>query len=53
MLGGMAISWPLAARAQKAISVVGYLGAGPSGPDVAAFREGLSETGYVDGKRGD
>ena len=53
MLSGMAISWPLAARAQKAISVVGYLGAGspgPSGPDVAAFREGLSETGYVDGQ---
>jgi len=53
MLSGMAISWPLAARAQKAIPVVGYLGAGspgPSGPDVAAFREGLSETGYVDGQ---
>jgi ABC-type uncharacterized transport system substrate-binding protein len=45
--------WPSAARAQKATPVIGYLGAGASGPfapRVAAFRQGLSETGYVEGQ---
>jgi putative ABC transport system substrate-binding protein len=39
--------------AQKAMPVVGYLGSpspGPSAPFVAAFREGLNKTGYVDGE---
>jgi putative tryptophan/tyrosine transport system substrate-binding protein len=43
-----------ASRAQqKAVPVIGFLGSaspGPSEPNVAAFRQGLSETGYVDGQ---
>jgi len=45
---------PLAARAQApALPVIGYLSngsPGPSAPTVAAFRRGLGEAGYVDGK---
>ena len=46
--------WPFAAHTQqKATPVLGYLGAGTPGAFaqfVAAFREGLSETGYVEGQ---
>src|SRR5947207_7944114 len=51
LLGGAAISWPRALRAQqKAMPVIGYLGTtfpGPASSTLAAFRQGLSETGYV------
>src|SRR6266403_2165668 len=46
--------WPFAARAQqKAIPVVGYLATGSPGPSAtyrAVFRQGLSETGYIEGQ---
>jgi hypothetical protein len=45
---------PRALRAQqKAMPVVGYLSEGAPGPPalaVAAFRQGLTETGYVEGQ---
>ena len=47
-------AWPLAARAQQpAMPVVGYLGTGTPGSGangLAAFRKGLSETGFVEGR---
>jgi len=53
-VGGAALAWPRAGRAQqKAMPVIGYLSGtspGPYATYVAAFRQGLSETDYVDGK---
>jgi putative ABC transport system substrate-binding protein len=53
LLGGAAAAWPLAARAQQPTPIVGLIN-GRSAQDavrnVAAFRKGLDETGYVEGQ---
>ena len=54
LLGGAATAWPLAARAQQTVTpVVAFIRDGSADAStryVAAFRKGLSETGYVEGQ---
>jgi len=52
-LGGAVAGWPLPARAQEPMPVIGYLNSGAARPMaslVTALHDGLRQAGYVEGR---
>ena len=53
VLGGVAAAWPVVARGQQSVPIVGLLRSTPAAPFagvVSALKEGLAETGFVEGR---
>jgi putative ABC transport system substrate-binding protein len=52
LLGGAAVAWPRAARAQQGMPVIGFLStrARVEPPLLAAFRQGLKEASHVEAR---
>jgi putative ABC transport system substrate-binding protein len=49
LVGGAAATWPIAVQAQQPLPVVGLLRNTEAAEWIAAFRRGLSDSGYIDG----
>jgi putative ABC transport system substrate-binding protein len=49
LVGGVAATWPIAVQAQQPLPVVGLLRNTEAAEWIAAFRRGLSDSGYIDG----
>ena len=52
IIGGAAVAWPLAARAQQpAMPVIGYVSSASADASyMTAFRQGLADLGYTEGR---
>jgi putative ABC transport system substrate-binding protein len=53
LIAGAAAAWPVAARAQRPVPVIGYLSVGSPETDdfrLTAFRQGLNQIGYIEGQ---
>ena len=50
LLGGAAVAWPLAARAQQPVSKIPRVGIIDPAAQWDPFRQGLRELGYIEGR---
>jgi len=53
LIGGAAAAWPLSARAEQPMPVIGYLNPGSREADavrLTGFQQGLNDTGYIEGR---